>query len=547
MDYDFNSYYEYKIPSRDDKRYKEIESFELYQLRNNVIFEILIRSKRYKELTKLKTKERIQTAVELGFNENDARYAGLPWGIFRIIIKEDFNDKNGLPFDMKMMFRYLISEYKNDDDLLFEEKINSLDKIFTYFTLKKEEPLDSILTEYSHKDEYLFENITDGYCMLVSYYLNTCGKASDYRILIEKGFKKLMSYCSRNTDYLLQDIIENNNEKTIENIFNVKTDKEDYFIRDIKNGLDRLISYYIDQKKVFTTLGTQVKTIPKNVILNNKGNCVLIFGKDHKGKKDNFLMLLIEEEQNFNKKEEIEILRKKVSDIKKFKFKKLSKIKMILSLDDSIHLNNIDAHFKKDLTLLDFKETTHHYSLLQARPNIKFNETNIVNIQVNMNLPEKEFLEYMKKIKNSYDKDNKILKNINRLINPKLSNKHELLTVKRKIADSFFCYDYYSARLRQVTENNNYHEMQMLKEELEIIEKHNSYTTEEKNIQISFIKNSMSKIKERQEITPSINKKSKHFIFKEPIFRQYNINPSTAYGYYSDIIELLRKLKYSDS
>lgn len=533
---------EVQLPLRDDQIYKEIASFEPYQLRNNIAFEVLVRTDKYKKLTNMLTTERIQSAIALGFNENDAKYAGLPWGIFKIFFQKEIIDKNNLPFDIKMFFRYLISIYKNDDSFL-AQKVYSLENLFSYFTLEKEEPLDFLLEDYDLEDVELFRKIIDDYCNITYFYINNCDNEIEYKKSIERAFQKMLSCNFKNEDYLLDNIIDDYVEEIIYRLDGYKK-KIGYVIGDIVDGLERLVSYYVDFKKVYTVKGIQVKSVAKNTILNNKESCVFVFATDKKGEVDSFLILLTEEERNFNQKDEVDKALKKVSDIKKIKFRYFSKVQMISPVDDSIPLNNVSNDFLESLSLIDYKSKMYSYSLFQNRPNIKLNESNIVNIKIDMNLPKKEFMDNIEKIKDHYDESNNIPKTFLDLIDIE-KNQVDILKIKKKIAESFFCFDYYTSKVKQVNVANTSPIVEQKKKEIKEIKKSDQYTTKEKNAQIAVLNIEIKETEDMYDKVPKINKGSDGFIFKEESFQKFKINPSTAYGYYTDITNLIKRFGYN--
>ena len=65
------------LPQRDDEIYNEIEKFQDYELKNNLIFELLLRTKEYANLQEMGRDARIKAAKSLGFSVDNAKYAGL--------------------------------------------------------------------------------------------------------------------------------------------------------------------------------------------------------------------------------------------------------------------------------------------------------------------------------------------------------------------------------------------------------------------------------------------------------------------------------------
>jgi len=94
------------------------------------------------------------------------------------------------------------------------------------------------------------------------------------------------------------------------------------------------------------------------------------------------------------------------------------------------------------------KGYTPNLSYTLARPKLKFRESKIFNIDINLNIPIKENIGYLKQILSTYEKDKKTIKTYQDYFNDKILEDIELPNGQKKAkaekyADWFFAYDYY--------------------------------------------------------------------------------------------------------
>lgn len=122
------------------------------------------------------------------------------------------------------------------------------------------------------------------------------------------------------------------------------------------------------------------------------------------------------------------------------------------------------------------------------------------------------------------------------------------------LADAFFCYDYYKFRLEEVEQENKKREKEnleniILQEAISNIKKINDdiYLT---NQQKAKDRIPYEEIIQHEELNPldvpSINKTSKHYIFKETKFKESSISSGTAYNYYTWIKPYIDDIEYID-
>lgn len=114
--------------------------------------------------------------------------------------------------------------------------------------------------------------------------------------------------------------------------------------------------------------------------------------------------------------------------------------------------------------------------------------------------------------------------------------------IKKQIAlaDAFFCYDYYNFKVEEVDQENKKREkenseniiLQEAKDNIERINKDTYLSVHQKEKE----KAQYSEVIRQEELKllniPTINKNSKHYIFKETKFKKSGITSGTAYNYY---------------
>lgn len=186
------------------------------------------------------------------------------------------------------------------------------------------------------------------------------------------------------------------------------------------------------------------------------------------------------------------------------------------------------------------------------RPLLRFEESRILELEINLDLPKEELIKYIEKIKDEYDNDHSIAKNINDIFNNFNDNpNHNSSTIfKKNIADAFFCYDYYNAKKDFINEKNEKNE-RLNNENPILIEKEEELKRLKENARtpIELINSLKKEIKEEKiklNKLPSINKKSKNYVFEEKYFTKSNINANTAYNYYHNLYPYIDHLKYKE-
>ena len=321
----------------------------------------------------------------------------------------------------------------------------------------------------------------------------------------------------------------------------IQQDTSSITIDDIDNGLELLIKFYLEKNEIFSIKEQKEHPIVPNTKVNTYHIQKKLTLKKIFNNLNNFYIPCIENNLNF--------------------------------LGDKYQL-----HTHLDITLLENefiqtiadkipKKKNIRFFPIFKRPLLRFEESRIVDIEINLDLPQKELLEYLKKIKVEYDNNNAIAKNILDII--KTENEDEdtekkpLKTIKNNIADAFFSYDYYNARKDYIVNKNNEIESENLNNiilqeklaELEVLKDKKSKiqtirtNTEQLNLLKMEIKHLELEIEEERLLPrqiPTINKTSDYYIFNEKHFSHSLINSNTAYNYYDKLVPFIEKLQYKN-
>lgn len=156
-------------------------------------------------------------------------------------------------------------------------------------------------------------------------------------------------------------------------------------ISDIQNGLNKLIQYYIDRNRIFPN--EFIRTKQKYKHCNVK--------KYFKDKHSPIQHIILGSGAYYIP------CKKKDSSKNKIELKRITK---------NLSLKILEDRFTKTLNKSDITNTELKISPTYTVPELKFDESTIINLPVNINLPPKELEAYMKKIKEDYDDKNTNLK-----------------------------------------------------------------------------------------------------------------------------------------
>ena len=199
-----------------------------------------------------------------------------------------------------------------------------------------------------------------------------------------------------------------------------------------------------------------------------------------------------------------------------------------------------------------------------SRPTLKIDKSKIFKVELNLSLPKEELLDYVSKIKDDFNnKTNAMIRTpidlliydsslmeyigkenntseINRkldalediLLDDKTDNSNIKKLKKKLIADSFFIYDYVTARQEQIKQMNN----QIIEEYEDKIQNIKNDSEDNKTSRINYLKKELSQDK--------INTTDTQIL--EELKEIENIPYGTARRYYDDIKPFIDDCKYKE-
>lgn len=183
-----------------------------------------------------------------------------------------------------------------------------------------------------------------------------------------------------------------------------------YSINDIKDGLSRLIDFYIEENLIYNSSAECIKA-SKTEILENPTSfyirCVnrmekheiVLWDKAYNQIPDNSF----QEQLKFNG-------HKSMIAAKGFFELKQEENIYLISLNEHISLLYLENEFLETLRYEDLKNKYIDTEPIFSRPRLMFDEARLTNIPVNLNLSKEDLLLYISKIKDNYDRDKNIVK-----------------------------------------------------------------------------------------------------------------------------------------
>ena len=183
-----------------------------------------------------------------------------------------------------------------------------------------------------------------------------------------------------------------------------------YSINDIKDGLSRLIDFYIEENLIYNSSAECIKA-SKTEILENPTSfyirCVnrmekheiVLWDKAYNQIPDNSF----QQQLKFNGHKSM------VADKGFFELKQEENIYLI-SLNEHISLLYLQNSFLETLRYEDLKNTYIDTEPIFSRPRLMFDEARLTNVPVNLNLSKEDLLLYISQIKDNYDRDKNIVK-----------------------------------------------------------------------------------------------------------------------------------------
>lgn len=202
-----------------------------------------------------------------------------------------------------------------------------------------------------------------------------------------------------------------------------------FIIDDIQDGLNRLITFYINRNELYQI---------KRDVVDEYGQ------KIYKKVKNTTLSSVIENMESYH-----------IPTVINNQFAKndTSHIQVMSPpLSKYLPLKILEKRFLEILSSSDLKEKYIQTEPIFNRPRLVFQQSKIINLPVNLNLKKEELVAYMSKIKDDYDKKTlQILHPLERIARifkeAKKPNSEKKLPMKRKkrkaMADAFYIYDLY--------------------------------------------------------------------------------------------------------
>ena len=197
-------------------------------------------------------------------------------------------------------------------------------------------------------------------------------------------------------------------------------------ISDVEHGIEKLINYYIEKEEIYL-VNENDETQDRYKKVGHVDFLNILFNLDR------FAIPCITNS---------EFLRGKFNGQK-----------VIYPISRDIPLKILETEF---LATLNPSEIKHKYIQMEPyynRPTLRFEQSKIINLPVNLNLSEEELRAYISKVKQDYDKGRSIIKNPLELLGqqfekatePNSSKKFPKKEEKRKVAmaDAFYVYDLY--------------------------------------------------------------------------------------------------------
>lgn len=507
--------YNIEIPDnlRNIKVYDEIRNFSDAEYIYCIAYELLIRTDEYnsilKEYEPLKNKTKNEMTDEefsnfrklsdrmndlglkktsfLGFDCEDDKD-----NVFKRI--EYYDEIINSPWNVRILHKFQLDSDDNIFYLLakfyFEKgKLYKLiDNCYYRLPIEKEELVIDFIKNKSQWKTY--KQCREFYNILGYYYIPCIKKSTDEREYKSLG-KNIIYLNELDSDFLLT-IKEKKSKDLLIKIesnfshFNIEFWNK-YSINDIKNGLNKLIKFHIDNKLIYNKNGKHTYE-SKDKILANPSNfyipCINRLSKPQIlscDKKSDFL-----DNDFFLKNLEFNGFKSKIKEKGHIKLRKEENIYLI-QINKYISLALLDDSFLNSLTYEDLKNIYINTEPKFSRPRLMFDEARLTNIPINLNLSKEDLLLYIAQIKDEYDKTKNIVKDYYEYIfnlslpsekielpknikhvNEKAKRKRYLTTnkkdLKKEFSNAFFIYDLYKFLLQhqKKLENNIFTEISYL-------------------------------------------------------------------------------------
>jgi hypothetical protein len=350
-----------RIPLKEDKKYQEIQNFDNYEFVYGIAYEMLIRTDKYNSLLKLYNR---LTNSKIQISENKRTYT-----LYTLIKRMNtlgLNRNSFLGFDCQEDNIFKVID-------LYNEINNSPWKVRTINQI--EEGIELLINHYLKKNKlyYLDEKTPDikNYKEFDLDYINALimhtslfipiinNDEIQYKSLKDTIYLKELDKDFTNT---LKENERDHSFRKIELDYAIKNEFwYEYTLDKIKYGLIMLINFYIKNNNIYSNINI-VTEISLEEILTNPNN---------------------------------------------FFIKTKNTIKQI---NPEIPLIELDNDFLSELKFSDLIERNIEIESKFNRPKLILKEARIIDLPINLNLPKDELLYYISYIKDTYDRNNDIVK-----------------------------------------------------------------------------------------------------------------------------------------
>lgn len=183
-----------------------------------------------------------------------------------------------------------------------------------------------------------------------------------------------------------------------------------YSISDIKDGLSRLIDFYIEENLIYNSNAECINVSRTEILKNPTSFYIRCVNRMEKHE-----MLLWDKEydpipnNSFQEQLKFEGHKSILADKGFFELNHEENIYLI-SLNEHISLLYLQNKFLETLRYEDLKNKYIDTEPIFSRPRLMFDEARLTNIPVNLNLSKEDLLLYISQIKDNYDRDKNIVK-----------------------------------------------------------------------------------------------------------------------------------------
>ena len=360
--------------------YKQIEGYRDFEYIYCIAYEMLIRTDKYNLLLKeyddlnnnknISKKERVKKLDslitdmrELGLNQNS--FIGFDCGNGNVFQKiKLYEEIQNSPWSVRTLDKFILQSTSDYETVL--------DQLIYFYFDKKE--LYEIEDENAVNKKYVKTNIHPRVRFGIDNKTYIPCKDSETKQIIYKSLTDTIYLKELDNDFL-NTLKEKKEKKLLRQMkVNFKVTSSfwyKYNLNDIKYGIDKLITHYINNKKIKRINRSDSSKITLFEVLSNISN---------------FSIPCIDRQNNDNQT-------------------------IFMQISKNMELDLLENDF---LSTLEFNDLKGNYIETEPqfnRPRLIFDEARLINLPINLNLSKNELLLYILEVKKEFDKDNYIVKN----------------------------------------------------------------------------------------------------------------------------------------